>query len=646
MIPAKTFTSLVASSPTPGSPTEYPTPSSSASCDESFLQPAQYCRWVIHVSNGDVDIDISKDFQPPTNFSQDSHSPTNFTQDVQPPNDFIQDSKSPKEFNQGYQSPNDFNQNYQSPNGFNQDYQPPNDYNQDSWSLWSLEDQKDQPLLQLMQESLAENNFTSISTNNLPISNSLISESLSKDSKSLQLESLKFAIMTGNLELIESILNGANWKQYENFIKIHPYHLAATYLDGGSTCCSLLATLMNYLNVQYPVARNNEDSMGHTIFDCLIISVLRSHTDTIPRDVSSGFADVKRYPGEEKDACGRWDADSPIIRQLFQRGNCRIPFSWKHPFCHSSVQAVCHNIMAIFLPGNYNPHIHQPSGLFIRHCGNCGTKLTLGTLHLIIVLAYHLATSGVQGETLFGAVAVLTCLLRLGADVSQGTEVSIHEILGDSSPHVCRHKYLDADEFMQTVPSGTIDLWKPECRMAWDCMRGILRLAKWGKIYPKYKPSVSNSDIRYYSHAHHQLISTSIDDEGDLGPIRTLNGEVDEWGTLFEAESSECPLGTYLHQSDFPCGNPQLGLVWAVAQAEMLTFRRKIDVSHWISENFSMAALKEWLEGESEELQMPLVQKEMLREATVCGWVFNKHFPFSTAQCITKQLFIHMDVHK
>lgn len=58
-----------------------------------------------------------------------------------------------------------------------------------------------------------------------------------------------------------------------------------------------------------------------------------------------------------------------------------------------------------------------------------------------------------------------------------------------------------------------------------------------------------------------------------------------------------------------------------------------------------MMALKKWLEGESKKLEMPLVQKEMLRETTLCGWIFNKNFPFSTAQCITKHLGIYMSMH-
>ncbi|UKZ92299.1 uncharacterized protein TrAFT101_007259 [Trichoderma asperellum] len=539
MVSAMTDTSFANSGLTPVSPADRPTPLSSISHDGALLQPEQYCRWVIHVT--------------------EEHAVP----------------------------------------GLWEDYQPPSNFDQNSWMPWPSGHQANRPLTHLMHESLTKSDFTSLSPDNLPISSSLISESISNDPRPLQLESFKFAIMAGNLELVESILGKARQEKDLNryFMEIYPYHLAATYLDGGNTCCSLLAIIIRHFSGRYAIARNNEDSMGHTVFDCLIISILRSHTNVAPRDVSSGFVDMKRYPGEEKDVCGRWDADSPIIRQLFQRGSYRIPFGWKHPFCHSSVQAVCHNLIAIFFPGNYNPHIRHPSGLFVRLCGNCA--------------------SGVQGETLFGAVAVLVCLLRLGANIHDKTQVSIDDILGDSSADVCRHASMDADEFMQTIPLETIDLWRPECRTAWSCMLGIFRLAKSGKLHHINKSPPQNSEIN----------EASNDEDDD---------EDEDECQLFEEHSND---------SNFPCGNRQLGLIWAVTQAEMLTYRRILGVDPWISDNFSMDALRQWLDGESEEVQMPLVREEMLQNTTPCGWFVNHHFPFATATSATKQHIMNMDVY-
>ncbi|KAL6906732.1 hypothetical protein GGI43DRAFT_238716 [Trichoderma evansii] len=586
MISSMTFASLAASSSASISTADHPTPLSSISRDEPPLKPPQYCHRVIHV----------------------------------PSRERILDHR--------------------------QDYRPPNVFSLNSWEPWPFVAKMDRPLTKLMQDSLTLGNITSVPPASLPIS-SLISGSLPGFPRSQEPgESLKFAIISGNLELIEWIIDSTQWSPglYDYFREIHPCHLAASYLDGGNTCCSLLAIFMEYLShpsgdfcEHLPCNLNfsYEDSMGHTIFDCLIISVLRSHTNVAPVDVSSGFANTKRYPGEEKDICGRWDADSPIIRQLFQQGYYRIPFDWKHPFCHSSAQAVCHNLMVIFHPGNFDPYINHPSGLFIRQCSKCGAKLTLGTLHLVVLLAYHLATSRIQGETLFGAVAVLICLLRLGANVSYKTEVSIHEILGDSSPDTCRHEYMEAGEFMRTIPSDAIGLWSPECKIAWDCMRSILRLAKNGKFHGINNSATQSSAIRHCCRCGNQPTKS-------LHRKRIFGGEE---SSSTEPECSECLLKKDFYRWRFPCGNPQLDLIWALIQAEMRTHRRILDVNPWVSGDFSMVGLKQWLEGESEKLRMPLVNKEMLRgvACTSCG-VFdngNKYISFSIMECFIMNLDIY-----
>lgn len=568
-------------------------PLSSTSHDEPIILPTQHCRWVIHVDKKQT---ITSDLQ---------------------------------------------------------DYQKPSNFDQSSWMSWPSAEQSSRSFVQSTQESVSENTFTCLSPDDLPISSSLIVESIGKDSNSLVLESLRFAIMGGNLELVASLLSKPNRKiicDYLDRKEFHPYHLAATYLDGGNTCCSMFLELFAELDEGYPIFRFNEDSMHHTVLDCLVISVIRSHTNVSPRDVSPSFADTAMYPGEEKDACGRWDADSPAIRQLFQRGSYRIPPSWKHPFCHSSVQAVCHCLIAIFKPGGDISHIKHLSGLFIRYCNKCGAKLTLGTLHLVVILAYHLAASGIQGETLFGTVAMLVCLLRLGADVSQKSEVSIHEILGLGSEDMCQHANIDAGDFMQTVPSATVDLWTQECQTGWHCMHGILKLAKNSRIRPMNNAAAMHDhETGRRSTFGRQVGVMDIDNDeilnGQRGLYRNLTNndddddDDDEFYCILAHEHKWYPA--------FPCGNPQLGLIWAVIQAEMLTYRKILDIDHWISDNFSMNALREWLEGESKGLEMPFVQEDMLKEFAVCGWFIgnrNSHF-LPIADEVTKQHIMNMDMH-
>ncbi|KAF3077418.1 hypothetical protein CFAM422_000688 [Trichoderma lentiforme] len=503
---------------------------------------------------------------------------------------------------------------------------------------WSLADLNGRSFPQLMRESIAESTFSSLSPKDLPISNSLIAESLHKDPSSLYLESLRFAIMAGNGDLAESLIEkGMKQPRFiESLKEFYPYHLAAIYLDGGTTCCSLFSALSTALEDICPLVQNYEDAAGHTVLDSLIISIIRSHTTRVkPRDVSSSFIDTDVYPGEEKDACGRWDADSPAIRQLFRRGKYRIPLDWKHPFCHSSVQAVYHIILHLFFPGNYVPHINHLSGLFVRHCVACGTKLSLGTLHLIVVLAFHLADSGIRGETLFGAVALLVCLLRLGANASFKAEVSFDEILGVAFLTECHHANLDAGDFMQTVTSAILDLWSPECQIGWHCMHGVLQLAKNGKIH-RLDTEAGNQPG---SGAQSDTMNVDNDANGDSDGSDGSDdgGESDNGHTVSTIPTASCWLEHPRFRPSFSCGNSEFGLIWASIQAEILTYRKVRDLDPWISDNFSMSALKKWLQGESVGLEIPFVQKSILRDHTICGWFDTQPYWIPHPSEVTKQ---------
>jgi len=102
--------------------------------------------------------------------------------------------------------------------------------------------------------------------------------------------------------------------------------------------------------------------------------------------------------------------------------------------------------------------------LFVRRCGNCGLELKLGPLHTLVVVAFHLAHRGMPGETLFGALAILVCLLSLGADPSLRTMISVENILGHAEPGRCCHKLIDASDLMEAVPHDFVAQWTTDCR--------------------------------------------------------------------------------------------------------------------------------------------------------------------------------------
>lgn len=474
-----------------------------------------------------------------------------------------------------------------------------------------------------LHQSIKTNDFTATHESELPVAQEIIVQSLERDPEVLQLDAWKLAIMSGNIELLESLAS-ANRGVPETINTIYPFHLAASYLDGGHTCCMSLVALWNELDSGFAF-RHNIDNLGHTIVDALIVSILRSHTNIQPEAVSYGFHAQKRFPGEEKDICGRWDADTSSVRELFKQGSFRVPPAWKHPFCHTATQAVCHSILALF-GNNLSPNINTPSGLFVRRCTDCGLELKPGPLHTLIITTFYMAHRGSSGETLFGALAVMVCLLTMGVDVSLKANISIADILGTSTsePAQCHHTLFSPVELMQAMPSSVMDSWTKDCQNGWACFLQVLIHAEtdeeWRPCEEKWSDEESQS-----SETHADCVDCHFHENDSGGP----------W--------------------EIPCNGPRLGVLWAAIQAELLTYRRVRKADSWTSENFSMEGLRAWLEGTSEEFFTPLAQGIMLKEHSPCGWWFDMnerdvgnfaYFQFPTAEEVCIGHFMNMDVYE
>jgi hypothetical protein len=193
------------------------------------------------------------------------------------------------------------------------------------------------------------------------------------------------------------------------------------------------------------------DNHKHTVLDNLMITILKSHTNCPPVTVDDNWAKLKRFTGEEMDICGRWDADSPCIRELFAEGLATVPIEWKHIFCHTSAQAIFHSIGRMFGP-MFAPSINTPSGLFRKTCQACRMDLILSPLHSLVLIAFHLATSGCQGENLFEMLACLVCLLVNGANPNLRVNISLDALMNRDTATRCTHELLDPWEFSQRVP--------------------------------------------------------------------------------------------------------------------------------------------------------------------------------------------------
>ncbi|WQF82047.1 Putative Clr5 domain-containing protein [Colletotrichum destructivum] len=497
-----------------------------------------------------------------------------------------------------------------------------------SWTPWPAAETQNRTLQSAMEESFTRSQFSATSVDELPLSNEFIAQAVSKSPKELALDSLAFAIMSGNLESVSNLLESGCGIDIGT---IHPYHLAASILDGGHTCCKVMNDLIRLLD-DHPIALNNIDSDGHTVLDSLLISILRSHTNLAPFEVSTSFNHRTRFPGEERDICGRWDADSPTVRRLHKEGHARIPQQWKHNFCHSSVQAVCHSMLSIYVPSSA-PKIDTLSGLFRRRCTECGLELKLGPLHVLVIVAFYLAQRGMDGETLFGAVACAVCLLVLGADANLKAELSVAELLNSAEDNGCRHHPITAAGLAEQVPQSMIDTWSPSCQTGWKCLSLVLHRST--ALYPQrpglrreQQSTMVNSGLQsYYDNGRYNFDLEFMTSEG--------------WEEVSDGDLFDCELVDDHEHFELPCMQ-DLGVLWASIQTELLTWRKITSLDPDISENFQMVFLERWLKGETEGFQTPLVEDRLMREHSKCGWFGNILVP--TASGVSARYFMNMDV--
>lgn len=128
-----------------------------------------------------------------------------------------------------------------------------------------------------LQEAITSGSSSINGNGDLPVSREIISQALESNPAALQSESLRLAIMAGNVELLdgllEHILDDPNYRPTTQILSqifsFHPYHLAASYLNGAGPCCMIFKTL-NYWMPSH-LFRNSLDNFGHTILDSLMV---------------------------------------------------------------------------------------------------------------------------------------------------------------------------------------------------------------------------------------------------------------------------------------------------------------------------------------------------------------------------------------
>ena len=264
-----------------------------------------------------------------------------------------------------------------------------------TWKAWPAE-WHERSSSQRLSEAAISDECTTVGNEVVPVALASIFKNLEATGV-LKEEALGFAIMAGNFDLVEELVNKL---PYNYVFRTYPLHLATSYLNGYRTCCLTIDTLLN----ERPQLALQKNYLGHSTLDNLILTVIKSHTSLSPNLVDSAFAKDGRYSGQEIDICGRWDVESDCYRQLLESGMSSIPLEWKHKFCHTSVQVICYSFSSL-LRNDFTPLFQHPN-LFVLRCENCDEAMRLSWLHLPVLLAISLAEFGRKDEDLFGVIAI------------------------------------------------------------------------------------------------------------------------------------------------------------------------------------------------------------------------------------------------
>ena len=486
---------------------------------------------------------------------------------------------------------------------YNSSGQDPHD--EATWSPWP-EGRQEPPLPTRLRDALEHNDFSTFSAAALPVAIPHIAKAAQRSPDELLLESFGFSIMSRNLGQLASILHQLNYEKID-YTPLYPLHLATSYLDGYRVCCNIFTELLlriGHARIGYTSTRREffVNDLGHTVLDNLMISILKSHSSAMPVLVDPTLKDTERFIGEEIDICGRWDADSPCVRHLLAKGNSSTPFAWKHKFCHTSIQKICHCILHMkhFLPERL---LETPSGLYVRRCFDCGMKLQLQPLHSLVMTAYHLANGSCQDEDLFGMLACLFCFVLCGHNPRKTANISVTALMQtDAAEVMCDHEELTPAQLADRISMYPIlDSWGAKARLGWTVFCGVLRICGEGVVEPEGDEDDTNTDEGNYR-------------SGDY------IGTVEKHSELYDAHVGfhETP-STFRTRSD-------LSTLWASVQAELLTYRRIDEGMDWISRNFSMEELKGQLDR-GEPLSVRYAEKGLLKPHCVCGNFGRYPFP-------------------
>lgn len=468
------------------------------------------------------------------------------------------------------------------------------------------EEVEEVPFEEVLRNNLESNRFSSYSVSQLPLGLSTLAQTVERSADEMIEEALGFAIMARNYDLTSITLDKIVDRDVD-ISCLYPYHLAATYLDGSVECCNVFSCISTLLKgTEYSMKNCFVNDLGHTILDSLMITILKSHTSIRPSTVEDAWSQDSRFPGEDVDICGRWDADSSCYRNLLATGKTGVPVHWKHKFCHTSALAIVHCLRVIKIwTGDWG--FNQPSGIFINYCTDCGRKLVMLPFHVLVMVAFQLAQAGRDNEDLFGIIACLLQMLSWWPGHTKA-EISVNRLLGIEAT-CCDHQPLSALELARLLSNIRGNSWPRSITIGWGIMCHVLQECQDEFEEPKLSPSNWLKDKTH--HINQRSLHTN-DDIEFAGPMHggdyVYHDRCKKYRPMF--------------------GNNQyLGHMRAAIQAELLTYRRSQNGDPWLSQYLNMDVLLQSLQTKS-PISTPFVDRSILQDHCSCGGFTKNPFDF------------------
>jgi len=349
---------------------------------------------------------------------------------------------------------------------------------------------------------LTSKSFSNIETNRLPVALPKIVQLAEATGGKFTDDALCFSIMAGNATLVEDIVSKRTDRKMTG---MNPIHLSVSYLFGSTACCSILQTLLRKcLGTVVDMY-----ALDYSPLERLMVSIIRSHTSTPPQLVDVCFG---RFPGDEVDICGRWSVEHSAIRDVLS-DESGIASEWKHKFCNTSLQIVCHSLLQLLRIDILTSK--QPlRGLFAKKCPFCNLQLEPFPLHTLVLTGWYLANNGTKNEDLFGIITLLLGMLKCGANLRLKAPISISaltpQVRGPNiSTSKCDHQHLSANELTALLPQypaptkgsqGSLDwsgkTWSQSVMTGWLLLVPILKCSVI-EVQTHLKPTP-------LGHAHHK----------------------------------------------------------------------------------------------------------------------------------------------